>query len=399
MLKLFVVAIISLVPLMLSAQLHNPDEFKQCLNRLEQQALQSGRTKKTVDAALGEAVFLSEVIELDRYQPEFNRTFAGYLGRAVSDERLERGKAFLKQYRTLLDKLAVRYGVPPHTLVAFWGLESNFGQNLGQFKVIDSLVTLACDKRRSAFFSAELMAALELMDKYGFEREQLVGSWAGAVGHTQFLPSNYLRYAVSHKRSGTPDLWQNIPDALTSAANFLQQLGWQKGWKWGREVYLPKNFDYKLAGLSKRKSLEEWHQLGIRTVFHDRIPEKQIAASLLIPGGHQSTAFLVYDNFEVILKWNRSVLYGLSVGYLADRLNGHRPLSVSPKEEAPLGKNHIMALQSKLNMMGFSCGKADGIIGASTREAISEFQSSKKMIADGYPSKPVFDALGVNINL
>ncbi len=250
------------------------------------------------------------------------------------------------------------------------------------------------------FFTSELIAALRLMDQYGFSREELIGSWAGAIGHTQFLPSNYLRYAIAAKDNGSPpDLWGSIPDALTSAAYFLNQLGWQRGWKWGREINIPQNFNFSLTGLNHKKTLGEWQQLGVRTVFNGPIPPHDVSASLLIPAGHQNTAFLVYPNFEIIMKWNRSILYAIGIGYLADRLNGHRPLSSPPKPELTLSKSHILALQTKLNAIGFNCGKVDGLTGAATHQAIAKFQLSRNMIADGYPGKEVFEALGIKLNL
>ncbi|MDP0590204.1 MAG: lytic murein transglycosylase [Candidatus Endonucleobacter bathymodioli] len=375
------------------------DDFRQCLIKLEQAALKAGISTKTINAGLKEAHFLPEVIQLDRHQPEFQKTFAQYINSAVSASRLERGVILLKQHKTFLDKLRDKYGVPPQILVAFWGLESNFGNNLGEFIITDALVTLACDKRRSKFFTAELIAALQLMDIYGFKKDDMIGSWAGAIGQTQFLPSNYLKYAGAHDKKSTPDLWSNLYDALTSAAIFLSALGWKKNGEWGHEVYVPNTFNYLQSGLGHKKTLAGWQNLGIKAVLSNKIRGNDISASLILPGGHQNAAFLVYNNFHIIMKWNRSIFYALSIGYFADRLIGHKPLHKELKDEGLLAKIHIEALQKKLNGLGFTAGNADGLLGPATHKAITEFQHYKKIVADGYPSETVFKLLGIDRHL
>ncbi len=370
------------------------EKFSQCVMQLKEKAGAAGLSKKTVDI-LDTAIFQPEVIKLDRYQPEFRKTFANYINSAVSDARINQGKILLKTYAPFLLKLQKNYGIPPHILVAFWGLESNYGQFLNHFNIIDSLTTLACDDRRPAFFTTELLATLTLMDIYGFKREKLVGSWAGAVGHTQFLPSNYLAYAKADKGHSIPDLWENPKDALLSAAHFLYKLGWRPGWKWGREVIIPKGFNYCESGLLVKHSLSEWRKRGIKTVFNGTIPDNTETAFLILPGGHNNPAFLVYDNFNVILKWNRSIFYAVSVGYLADRLNNSAPLHTALKEEPSLSKATIQAIQEKLSAMGFMDGKVDGIPGPATHKAITAYQQFKHMVADGHPNADLLQSLGV----
>ena len=374
------------------------DEFQRCILNIKQTALKSGVSQKSVDDALKTARHIPEVLKLDRDQPEFTLSYTRYIKQTVTSKRVETGLDTLNRHIKLLQNLKKKYGIPPHILMAFWGLESNFGQNLGSFNIIDSLSTLACDNRRSEFFTIELISALKLMDTFGFKRDDMLGSWAGAVGHTQFLPSNYQKYALSYDNNAPPNLWRSIPDALISAANFLNEIGWQENQEWGQEVTLPEHFDYRLAGLTTSKTLKEWQKIGIRTATNENLPEHNTLASLLVPGGHQNATFLVYKNFHVIMKWNRSSLYAISVGLLSDQINGHKPLQKPLKDEKVLTRADLKILQNKLNSLGFDSGKADGIIGPTTQQAISAFQYSVKLIPDGYPGYPVFQSIGIKRN-
>ena len=374
-------------------------EFTQCKARLQLQARAEGLPQKVIDDVLNRVQLVPRVIELDRSQPEFTRTFAGYFNRRVTDTRVEQGRAALERHGPLLRRLTLRYGVPPQYIVAFWGLETNYGSYLGKMPVLDSLATLACDKRRSTFFSSELFEALRLLDTPGVD-QPLLGSWAGAMGNTQFMPSAYRRYAVDGDGDGRIDLWRSIPDALTSAANFLQQLGWQRGLRWGREVKLPAGFDYARAGAGagQRQPLSYWQELGVTTADGQPLPQAAVDALLLVPAGHEGPAFLVYNNFDVIMRWNRSEYYALSVGHLADRINGGGKLIQPP----PAGLDQISVdsvrlLQEGLNSAGFDAGNPDGILGPGTRQAIRQLQQSRGMIADGYPHAEVFEAFGIAI--
>jgi len=385
---------------LLQSPIGNTENFQKCVENIEQHALEIGISRKTVTEALGPVVEpIPRTMELDNQQPEFNETFASYLNKRVTSFRIEQGRQLLKDHKTLLDKLTKTYGVPQHYLLAFWGLETNYGNYLGKFPVIDTLTTLACDKRRGSYFTKEVIAALQIMDKHHIPRAQMLGSWAGAMGHTQFMPSSYLNYGVDGENNNTVNLWNSIPDAMTSAANFLKELGWQKGWKWGREILLPKNFDYLNAGLNNKKTLSEWRKLGITTAFGGSIAESTEEAALIIPAGYKGPAFLVYDNFNVIMGWNRSIKYAISVGYLADRINGSQELvQAPPANPLRLNTDQVKALQAKLNYLGFDCGKPDGIVGSMTRKAISMYQRSQKLIADGYPRLNVFESLDIALN-
>ncbi|MCG8536947.1 MAG: lytic murein transglycosylase, partial [Pseudomonadales bacterium] len=304
--------------------------FGECVGQLQQRALKENISAAVVETDLAAAKFVPRVIELDRKQPEFSQTFHGYYSLRVTDQRVQLGRQLLAEHGELLNSLTRQYGIPPQYLVSFWGLETNFGRYLGKMNVVDSLATLACDPRRSEFFTQELFNALRLIEAGVGSRETLVGSWAGAMGNMQFMPSAYLQFGLDADKDGRADLWNSLQDAFTSAAHYLQQLGWQKNWRWGREVMLPKGFDYSLAGRDQARALREWRKLGVRDTNNNPIAALDDSAALVIPAGHSGPVFLVYDNFDVIMKWNRSEFYALSVGVLADRINGAGQLVVSP---------------------------------------------------------------------
>ena len=374
-----------------------PEEFKLCLASLQTKARAEGISPALVDTQLAKVNFDPRIIGYDRAQPEFTQTFSGYYYQRVNDARIQMGRDFYRQYQPLLREITRQTGVPGRYLVAFWGMETNFGRYFGKLPVLDSLATLACDPRRPTFFTQELMAALRILDRGDITADKLTGSWAGALGHMQFLPSVYLRYARDADNDGRRDLWQSIPDALTSAGYFLQGLGWNAEERWGREVILPEGFDYRLAGLKNRQPLNFWQEQGVRTVFGGALPNVKMEAALLVPTGHRGPAFLVYPNFNVIMRWNLSEFYALSVGILADKIHGAGPLHQPPPQDLTrLTRNTVMQLQEKLQAAGYDPGPVDGIMGPATRTAISEFQQDKGWIADGFPHPKVLAAFSLN---
>ena len=370
------------------------DGFPACLLALQNQAREARVADWIVDDVVPVLQQQERVLALDGKQPEFVQTFAQYLNARVTQARIEQGRILYRKHQDFLARLQQKYGVPGHYLVAFWGLETNFGSYLGGMPTLDSLATLACDTRRAEFFGGEFIAALQLLEREGLQPGEMRGSWAGAVGHTQFMPSNYLRYAVDGDGDGRIDLWRSEQDALASGANFLSQLGWVPELRWGREVRLQPGFRFDLAGTGKRRPLLEWSQLGVRRSDGGRLPDSELQAAVLLPAGADGPAFMVYDNFDVIMRWNRSESYALSVGHLADRIAGAGPLQQPPPvNQRPLSRDDVEVVQQQLNQLGFEAGAEDGIFGSGTRAALSEFQRSKGMVADGYPDADSIEGL------
>jgi len=372
------------------------NDFSQCKARISERAAAENLPQWIVQDVVANLDIQPRVIELDRNQPEFTQTFGDYLGKRVTTFRVMQGRLLLSQYSELLKKLTDQYGVPGRYLVAFWGLETNFGSYLGNMSTLNSLATLACDQRRSDFFTSELIHAFHILIDNEIDPEDMRGSWAGAVGHTQFMPSSYRRYAVDGDGDGKIDLWNSVPDALTSAANFLQSLGWHAQERWGREVRLADNFPYEQAGLGNRKSLREWQNLGVTQISGRPLPLEDMQAVVLVPAGHEGPAFLVYDNFDVIMRWNRSESYALSVGYLADRIGGAGTLENMPLEDAQIRIADIQLMQEQLNARGFDSGEPDGVMGSQTRAALREYQRSEGLIPDGFPDSGTLSSLGID---
>lgn len=360
-------------------------DYQTWLKDFKETAARSGISKKTLDNTLDGLTPNKRVLELDRRQPEFSLTFWKYLNGRISEKRIQRGRELLKEHAALFKKVHDKYGVQPRFLVAFWGLETNFGDYTGVFPLIQSLTTLAHDERRSEFFTKQLITALQIMDR-GDIPYDVKASWAGAMGYCQFMPTTYQAYAVDGDGDGKRDMWNSLPDVFYSAANFLSQSGWQAGETWGREVKMPKGFELDLTGLGTKKKLGEWAKLGVRNIDGKALPKADMDASLIIPAGYKGPAFLVYENFRTILDWNRSNLYAIAVGHLADRLVWKGPLESPRIKEIPLSRAQTLQIQARLNENGYDVGKPDGIAGSRTRKAIKAFQKSKGIPADGYPS-------------
>ena len=373
----------------------DPAEFERCITQLQQQATAHGISSKTVDEVIPSLQYQARVIELDRSQPEFTQSFADYFARRVSQGRIDKGRALYAEIGDFLDELTRQYGVPGPYLLSFWGLETNFGTYLGGMPTLDSLATLACDQRRSEFFTTEFLLALELLEREDLPAQKMKGSWAGAVGQTQFMPSSYLRYAKDGDGDGKVDLWNSRRDALASAANFLNKLGWQREQRWGREVALPEDFDF--AQDPGKRPLGDWMALGLRQANGGLLPVVAgMDAQLIMPAGHKGPVFLVYDNFEVIMRWNRSTSYALSVGHLADRIAGAGALlQTIPDDQPRLRRSDVIQMQELLSAKGFDSGKADGLLGPATRLALREYQLSEGLAGDGFPDLKTLGLLGV----
>jgi membrane-bound lytic murein transglycosylase B len=368
--------------------------FPDWLAELRSEAEGRGVSAGTLDATLGRARLLDEVIALDRKQPEFSQTFWQYLDKRVTPQRIERARRLLVEHGGLLAATQRRFGVQPRFVVAFWALESNFGDVTGSHSAVSALATLAFDDRRSGFFREQLLALLQSIDD-GDIPAAATGSWAGALGQPQFIPTTYRRYGVDGDGDGRRDLWGSLADVFASTANYLAASGWDGERTWGREVRLPANFDLTLSGLEMQKPLAEWQRLGVRGADGRALPVADLSASLLLPGGVAAgPALLVYPNFRTIMTWNRSILYAVAVGHLADRIAGGGPFrAVPPVNEVALSRGELMEIQDRLGRLGFDIGDPDGVVGPRTRRAIMTFQQEARMPADGYPTGALLDSV------
>jgi membrane-bound lytic murein transglycosylase B len=297
-------------------------DFTAFLSAVRREAAARGIRSATLDSALGAVEYLPHVIELDRHQPEQVLTFAQYLAKTVSPERRQNARRNLSENRALLAAVARRFAVDPRFIVALWGLESDFGQITGNYMVVSSLATLGFDGRRGSYFRGELISALRIIDDGDIGVGGMFGSWAGAMGQCQFMPSTFLGYAIDFDGDGRRDIWHDRADVLGSIANFLAHLGWRDGESWGREVLLPAGFDVGRTGLDVVRSTQEWNRLGVRGLDARPVTAGATEASLVLPGGSEGPALLVYDNFRTIMRWNKSTYFAAAVGYLADSMVG-----------------------------------------------------------------------------
>lgn len=376
------------------AQTAEPErDFGAWLQDFKREALSRGIRASTLEAAFKGVDLVQRVIELDRRQPEFTQTFWSYLDKRVTEKRISRGKELLAKHAKLLRKMQSIYHVQPRFVVAFWGMETNFGDFTGKMPLIASLATLAFDPRRERFFREQLIAALKLMDR-GHIPVDAVGSWAGAMGQAQFIPTTYLHYAVDGDGDKRIDLWNSLPDVFASASNYLSKSGWDGKHTWGREVKLPAKFNLELVGQRILKRLAEWQRLGVRRFDGRDLPKVNVEASLILPAGRHGPAFLVYQNFRTILVWNRSVLYAAAVGHLADRIVG-KPhlLTPRPANDVPLRREEVLEIQQLLVDRGYYKGKVDGIAGTGTRIAVKAFQRAARLPPDGYLDVGLLNAL------
>jgi membrane-bound lytic murein transglycosylase B len=302
-----------------------PEEFRTWLSEVRSQAIRQGISQGTVDKALAGANYLPEVMELYRNQPEFKWTLDEYLNRVASEDRISIGKQKLNEHRALLEDVYRRYHVEPRFIVALWGIESDFGQLSGGFPVIDSLATLAYASSRKGFYRQELLEALRILDKGHIPLDRMKGSWAGAMGQLQFMPSTFQNFAVDYDGDGKIDIWNDIGDAFISAANYLVRSGWMRDQTWGMEVTLPSEFKRTMGGHNARKLMSEWKAAGVKGVGDQDLPDNpDYPASLIEPDPKVSRAFLVFANYNVILKWNRSDFFAIAVGLLADGIRGQK---------------------------------------------------------------------------
>ena len=353
----------------------------------------AGIDEATLHAAFDDLRYLPRVVELDRAQPEFTRTVWDYLDSAVSPQRVVLGQGQWLAFRGDAEAAAARYRVPPAVLVAIWGIESNYGRNVGNTSTIDALATLGFEGRREVWARGQLLAALRILQSGDIDRARMIGSWAGAMGQTQFLPSTFLAYAVDADGDGRRDIWGSMADVMASTAHFLSRSGWQADQAWGVEVLLPPDFDLTRADPEVRQSTERWAAVGLRAVDGTALPELP-DSSVLLPAGARGPAFVVGPNFRVILRYNNSTSYALAVGLLALRLAGGPGVQGPwPRDLRALSRSELLALQTALNQGGFASGAPDGMMGPATRGAVRRYQLSIGLAADGFPTAALLDRL------
>jgi membrane-bound lytic murein transglycosylase B len=422
------------------------EDFNVWLNDLKKEAVGKGITEKTASAIVNHVEILPNIIELDRTQPEFVSPFLDYYQRRVDTLKITEGRKLLVKHAELLDKVEMQYGVPKALLVAFWGMETNYGRYQGDIDTLSALVTLAYDGRRASFFRNQLLDAMRMVDAGNANVEQFLGSWAGAFGSMQFMPTTFMTYAVDGDGDKIIDIINSQADAFASAANYLSQVGWQKGQPAMVEVQLPADFEWKNAQYNLRKSVSEWRKLGVNSMqasnlsasggltqvrsankkiktkkhqstlhqinfktknatasfasaqtsdsIKSTLPNASGLAAIILPQGWRGPAFMVFNNFDAVMEWNRSINYALSVVQLAKRLNGEpHILGGQFAELGALSFQQMKALQVELNNQGYEAGEPDGFPGVRTQEAVRAFQLAQDLPADGYASPNIFNYL------
>ena len=438
--------VVALTLLLTSSVSAAQDDFSRWLEGLRIEAMVSGVSDETVNDAVSRIEFLPDVIAMDRSQPEFISPFLDYYQKRVDKQKVEKGRQMLMEHEAMLNQIEAQYGVPKFTLVAFWGMETQYGRSQGKLNILSSLATLAYDGRRTDFFRGQLLDAMRMIDVGHVNAGTLTGSWAGAFGNMQFMPTTFMLYAADGDGDNKIDVVNSLPDAFASAANYLSQIGWHADEPAMLEVQLPDDFDWKNSQLSVRKPVEEWTRLGVRALHVDvgapgfgsktikevrgkkaklhsaktkkpvvykvAKPEQQEnisvstvsldalglnvkgPAAILLPQGYRGPAFMVFDNFDVIMDWNRSVNYALSVAQLAEQLR-HESRIVGGQfaESGALSFQEMLDLQSILNTRGFDAGEPDGLPGFKTQEAIRKYQLVNQLPADGYASRSIYERL------
>ncbi len=367
-----------------------PAEYIQWLDDLKQEMIERGISKKTIKKVYKHNDYYHpdpEVVKIDRKQIEFVLTATEYLNRVVNEKRVETARQKYRELYPQFQELEKKYGVPFNYLAAFWGVETNFGQNFGKHQLMDVLTTLSYDTRRPKFFREELYQALKIVDEQGISPEEMESSWAGAMGHFQFMPSTFNAYAVDYNQDGQINIWSSFEDAAASAANYLASAGWNRNQPWGAEVSLPWNFDYAVTGRDIRKNIAEWKKLGLKTVEGKELPfDEKLTASVIVPEGRKGVAYLVFDNFRVIMKWNRSENYALAVGMLADYAASDKKYQKFPLNPVVvLRTDDVLKVQSFINKQGWAKLDEDGQLGQRTRAAVKNLQKKARLPQDGYP--------------
>ena len=376
-----------------NANCRNTGSFEAWLDQFRQEARGNGISNATLAAALGGMTLDPGIIQRDRRQGFFAQTFTAFSGKLITPNRIQNGLSRLRQHRDLLARIEQQWGVPGPVIVAFWGLESDFGSMMGNLPVLRSLATLAYDCRRPELFRGELMEALRIIDRGDLRPEEMIGSWAGELGQTQFLPAHYMQHAVDYDGDGRRDLLQSVPDVLASTANFLAFLGWQRDQPWLEEVRLTRELPWQEADLATQHPVEKWAAWGVKRVGGQALPNGASVASLLLPMGRHGPAFLAYPNFQVYLKWNQSLNYSITAAHLADRLAGAPAMDKGNGTVPEMSLQQVKDLQMLLAKRGYFSGEIDGKIGAATRAGVKAAQLKLGLPADSYPTPELLERM------
>lgn len=368
--------------------------FNRCIEGLYPAAAKRGVSRATFDAQTRGLTPELKIMDLVDAQPEFTKSVWEYVDLLVSEDRVRRGREILAEHRAAFDAVERTYGVDRHVLTAIWGIESKYSTMGGERSVVRSTATLSCVGRRQDYFRNEFIAALELLERGDVRPEQLKGSWAGAFGPTQFMPTVYKNHAVDADGDGHRDMINSVPDMLASTSNFFRRNGWESGQSWGYEVVVPKNFNYLLADRSRQMTITEWERLGIRRAGDKPFPRHGDRAYLFVPAGSQGPGFLMLHNFRVIMRYNPAEAYALAIGHLADRLRGGEAfVQVWPRHERVLSLSERAEMQQLLVRRGYDAGEPDGRFGAKTRAAIRDYQAAAGLVPDGFATQTVLARL------
>lgn len=368
-----------------------PKEWTIWLESLKREMISKGISKKTIDKAYKDKNYyhpLPKVVQLDKKQTEFVLTTCAYVNRLVTEKRVKEARSQHDKLRKKYKKLEEKYNVPLSYLTAFWAIETNFGKNKGTYHLIDSLTNLSYKNRRSKFFKNELYQVLKIMDKTHLDEDKMLGSWAGAMGHFQFMPSTYNSYAVDYDGDGVPDIWNSFDDAIASAANYLSSLGWKKDEPWGMRVSLPWNFDFKEVGRQNTKKVSEWKAVGVKTYYGYTLPfDNDLKGSIILPDGRKGPAYIVFGNFKRVMIWNRSDNYALAIVSLADYVKNTKKkwAPIYAETQYVMNSDEIKLIQQFYNKMSRDKVKDDGKFGSETRKAVKFLQHKAKLPEDGYP--------------
>ena len=364
----------------------NTGSFKRWLARFKKEARAEGISQRTINRALGGITLHSKIIRIDRGQKFFAQSFLTFSGKLISKHRMRAGKRQLKKHARTFARAKRKYGVPPEVITAFWALESDFGAGMGKYKVIRSIATLAYDCRRPELFRPELMSVLKIVQRGDLKPGGMIGSWAGELGQTQFLPTHYFNHAVDFNGDGRRDLLHTPADVIGSTAAYIKHLGWRRGEPWLREVRVPRQLPWKEADLSIKHTRAQWAKWGVRRANGKALRADKLQASLLLPMGRKGPAFLAFHNFDIYTEWNNSLIYATTAAYFATRLGGASKMRRGSVNSKGLSYERTRELQRLLTRRGLDVGNIDGTIGAKTRAAVKKMQLKLGLPADSYPT-------------